>query len=174
MSEILTGNPAGTIYGTYADAVIYVDAKYGATYRAWEALVAADRKRAQLSAAAFLDRQVWTDDYDTFAERDALEAFQLASYELAVLIVDDPDVVAVADQGTNIQSVGAGSATVTYFNPTSARAGSAPKLPPILMDLVGAYLATGTTGGPQGGSSQSSCARNPFSDCAEFDRKEPF
>jgi hypothetical protein len=174
MSEVLVGSPAGTIYGTYADAVIYVDGKFGDTYRAWEALGVPDRKRALLSAAAFINSFVWTDDYDTFTERDALQAFKDASYEMAVIIVDDASVVAALDQGTNIARVYAGGAGVDYFNPTSARTGSAPVLPPILMRLIGAYLASTALGGPQGGSSQSSCADNPFDDSGEFERAEPF
>lgn len=174
MSEILVGSPAGTIYGTYADSVIYVDAKYGDAYRAWEALAVGDRKRALLSAAAYLDRQDWIDAYDTFAERDALQAFKDASYELAVLVVGDPDIVMLTDQGTNVSRVYAGGAGVDFANPTSARTGSAPLLPPVLMALIGAYLGGSDVSTAIGGIGSAGGCRNPLSDCSDYDRTEPY
>lgn len=169
MSETFVGSPAGTAYGTYAAAVIYIDARLGDAYRAWEALAEADRKRAMLTATSFLDAMAWLDDYATFAARDAVAAFVSASYELAALVAADPGVVTVADQGNQIQTLSAGGASITYFHPTSARTGSASLLPPVLMRLVGQYLAASEVGGPQGGSSQKGSNDNPFSACEDYD-----
>ncbi len=174
MSEVLVGSPAGTIYGTYALAEIYIDSQYGAGYRAWEALAVAVRKRVLLSAAAYLNRQAWIADYDTFAERDALAAFPIASYELAALAASDPTVLSRLDQGSNIQSAGAGGASVTFFSPTSAARGSATVLPPILMGLVGAYLAISETAGPAASGGVSGSADNPFDGLSDFDRTGPY
>lgn len=163
----------GTVYGTYAAAVTYITGRYGESYTAWLALSADNRKRTLISAADYIDQQIWQDDYDTFAERDAVPAFVTASYELAVLIAADPEIVQALDQGSNIARVYAGGAGVDYFNPTSSKSGSAPKLPPILMRLIGQYLAASTTGGPDGGSGQEGSCHNPFSECSDYDRSEP-
>jgi len=175
MSEVVAiGAYNATIYGTFAAATAYLQTQYGDAYTAWLALAADDQKRTLAAATRYLDRQVWVADADTFAERDALEAFQLASYELAAMVAEDPAVISTLDQGSNIQSVGAGGAQVTYFAPTSAKRGSAPTLPPILMQLVGGYLAISEIGGPDGGESVSNDASNPFSDCSDFDRGDPY
>jgi hypothetical protein len=175
MSETVTVSSGitGTIYGTQAAGEAYIGGSYGATYTAWLALATAPRKQTLIAAARYLDRQSWADDYDTFAERDAVEAFQFASYELAVLIARDAAIVTKADQGNNIQSVGGGGApSVTYFSPTSAARGSATVLPPVLHALIGSYLAA-TSSAVYGGSGLSGSDENPFDDCSDLDRSEP-
>jgi hypothetical protein len=170
----ITGvSPDPTIYGTLAEAVAYITAMYGDQYTAWLALSSDNRNRTLVAAARYLDRQVWIDDYDTFAKRDALAAFKTASYELAALIADDPSVISVTDQGSNIARVYAGGAGVDYFNPTSASDGSAPVLPPVIQQLLGAYLAGSTagTGSPWG---QSGACVNPMSACRDDGRDGPF
>ena len=174
MSETFVGSPAGTVYGNYAAGVIYVDSQLGDAYRAWETLTAPDRKRAMLSATAYIDRQSWIEAYDTFAERDVLAAFVTASYELAALVASDPDVVAALDQGSNIARVYAGGAGVDFHFPTSPKSGTAPTLPPVIESLLGRYLLSATGSGPQGGSGVSGDCHNPASDCCDFDRTEPY
>lgn len=181
MSETFTGSPAGTTYGTYAAAVIYIDSQSGAAYRAWELRSVSDRKRDMLTATRYLDRQLWLDAYDTFTERDAYVLadaitypFVFATYELAAMIAADASVVTKADQGSNIARVYAGGAGVDFFNPTSLKFGSADKLPPILMALIGSLLAGGSAAvlaavGPGVAGEDD----NPLSDCEDFDRGEP-
>lgn len=164
----------GTIYGTFAAAEAYVGASYGPTYTAWLALADGPQKQTLIAAARYIDRQVWIDDYDTFAERDALEAFQLASYELAVMIAADPTVASKADQGSNIARVYAGGAGVDFFNPTSTRFGTATKLPPILMDLIGEYLGSTSASTIVTGPGSAGGDENPLSDCVDYDRGEPY
>ena len=177
MSELVTvsGSITGTIYGGFAAAGLYIGGSYGAAYTAWLALTTdAAKKQTLITAARYLDRQSWIEAYDTFAERDALAAFVTASYELGALIASDPGIVTKLDQGSNIQSVGAGGAQVTYFSPTSASRGSAPTLPPVIEALIGAFLSSVATSGPQAGSGVSGGCRNPLSDCVDFDRGEPY
>lgn len=176
MSETLTltGGATGQTYGTLAAATTYITAGLGEAYTAWLALAADDKKRALIGATRYLDRQRWVATADTFAERDAIAAFPLACYELAALAGADPTVLTRADQGSNIASVGAGGASVTYFNPTSARFGSASKLPQAAQDLVGAYLATATGGTAIGGLSNAGGSVNPFADINDYDRTEPY
>jgi len=174
MSEVLTigGAYNATTYGTFADATAYMQTQFGDAYTTWLALAADDQKRTLVAATRYLDRQAWNEDADTFAERDAIAAFATATYELAALAADDPAILTTLDQGSNIQSVGAGGAQVTYFSPTSSKRGSAPVLPPILMNLLGSYLAS--TSSVALGDGQSSCAPNPFGSCSDFDRKDPY
>lgn len=173
MSEtIVVGTGSELIHGTFAAAKAYCAIMFGDTYDAWNLLTDDQKKKTLARAVRFLNAQAWTEDADTFAEREALlvnsvSVFHQAQYDLAVLISDDPDVVAQVDQGSNIASLGAGSASISFFNPTTK---NADVLPPVLMRLVGSYLALSSLAGPDGGESRSSCATNPFSDCEDYDR----
>lgn len=169
----LTTGEQGSIYGTLAGAKTYIATKYGENYAAWRALDADDddRKRTLVTAKTYLDSQEWDEDHDTEAERDAEPAFVTASYELAVMILADASIIESADQGSNIQQIGAGSAQISFFNPTTK---NADRLPPILMRLVGKYLAATANSGPVLGTSQSGDSENPFSSCSDYDRTEPW
>lgn len=169
----LTSGEQGDIYGTLAAAKQYIATKFGETYAAWRALDPDDddRKRTLITAKAYIDSHVWSDEADTVAERDAITAFVDASYELAVMILADPSIIEAADQGSNIQSLGAGSASISFFHPTTK---NADPLPPILMRLIGSYLGAASSGGPVGGSGQSGSSVNPFSKCKDLDRGEPY
>lgn len=175
MSEVVTiGAVTATIHGTFAAATEYLTAMYGDQYTTWLGLTTDNQKRTLVAATRYLDRQSWIEAYDTFAERDALEAFQLASYELAALVADDASIVAVADSGSNIKAVGAGSAKVEFFNPTSVRFGSATRLPPIIQSLLGQYLATTASMAVLGGDGVAGSDDDPMSDCADYDRSQPY
>lgn len=180
MSETLTltGGATGQTYGSFAGATTYIAGMFGDQYETWRDLEPDDQKRTLIAATRFLDRQVWTEAVDTFALRDAVvvdgaSLFQNACYELAALVADEPTVIAVTDQGSNIQAVDAGGAGVTYFNPTSSRQGTAPRLPQILMDLIGGYLSSSSTG-VFGGSGASGSCENPFDERNDFKRWDPF
>ena len=172
MSSVITvGAGSETIHGTYDGAVAYAAIMYGETYDAWTALSADNRKKTLAAAVRYINAQSWLDDYDTFAERDAVAAFATAQYELAVMIASDPSVILAADQGSNIRSVGAGSTSVEYFNSTTKNA--AP-LPPVLMRLIGEYLGETSTAGPVAGSGVAGSDENPFSSCSDHDRGDPY
>lgn len=172
MSEVITvGTASETIHGTFDAGVAYISMLYGEAADAWLALPEDSQKRTLASAVRYLNAQNWDDDYDTFEKRDAIAAFAIAEYELAVLIADDASIVAESDQGSNIASLGAGSASISFFHPTTR---GADRLPPVLMRLVGQYLAASRTRGANGGSGESSDARNPFSDCSDFDPNGPW
>ena len=168
--------PDNTIYGTYALAIAYIGAMYGDTYTAWLALGAGvnnvagpgdDQKRTLVAATRFIDAITWEDAVNTQALRDAIAAFPQAVYELAVMILDDPSVIAVLDTGSNLKMAGAGGANVEFFNPTSAQAGTAQMLPPILQRLIGQYLGASDLDGIGVGSSQAG-------ECGEILRRDDF
>jgi hypothetical protein len=164
----LTGGATETIHGTYAASITYVAMMYGTAADTWTALSADNRKRTLAAAVRYLNAQSWISSADTFAERDLIAAFATAQYELAVLIASDPSIVSNLDAGSNIQSVGAGGASVTYFAPTSAGRG-ATKLPVAVQRLVGSYLAAaqGATTVTAYGSTGSETS--PADDCEDYD-----
>lgn len=173
MSETITvGTGSEDIHGTYDDAVAYVAIMYGDTYDAWTALSADNRKKTLAAAVRYLNAQTWNEDADTFAERDAIAAFETAQYELAVLIANDASIVAQLDSGSNIRAVAAGGASVEYFAPT-APGKRATKLPPVIQRLVGSYLSTSGAVVVAGYSSNGDDT-SEFDDCSGTDRNEPY
>jgi len=176
MSELvtLTTGLTATIYGTFAAAGAYIGTMLGDAYTAFLALTPDDQKRALNAAGKYIDRQAWISTANTFALRDAIAVFPQASYELAAMAAEDSSVLAAADNGTNIKAVGAGGAFVDYFNPTSVRFGSATKLPQIVQDLLGDYLATSDAAVALGGTGSTGGTMDPFSSCSMDSRNRPF
>lgn len=173
MSSVITlsTGQTETIHGTLTDAEDYILMQYGPTYTAWSALGPDDKMRTLAAAVRYFAQQVWQDDADTFAERDAIAVFEMAEYELAVMISADPSVIGLADQGNNIQSVSASGASVSYFNPTTQGAAT---FPPIVQRLIGSYLGAARTSGPVSPSGQAGSCVNPMSQCSDLDRGEPY
>lgn len=182
MSETLTfvNTAQARIYGSLAGALTYL----GSESTDWDDLATDETlQRLFVRAGRYLDHLPWEDDYSTFAARDALDLddgsvgdaafpFRAASYELARLALADESVLTVADQSSNIQSLGAGGAQVTYFSPTSVERGTATALPPVLMKLIGGYLQAPSLAAA-GGRGQSGSCVNPFSSSASG-RRDPW
>lgn len=182
MSEAVTlsSGESETVYGTFANAKSYLGIMIGDAYTAWRALSDDDKKRTLATATRYLNRQAWIDTADTFAERDALTnaegkpVFQYASYELAAVAADDPSVLASIETGSNLRAVGAGSARVEFFAPTSTAQGTSGRLPDVALQLVGAYLAaSATTNSISGGYGQSGECESQFEDSGEFSIVSP-
>lgn len=171
MSEVitLTTGQTETIHGTFAAWTSYVTMQYGSTYTAALALSADNQKKCLASAVRYFNAQTWGEDADTFAERDAITAFASAQYEMAVLIAADPTVVSQLDTGSNIASVGAGGASVSYFAPTTGEY----ELPAVVQRLVGSYLGSRTTASSITCISSTGSSSNPFNDDNDYDRTEP-
>jgi hypothetical protein len=70
------------------------------------------------------------------------QALLNAVFELVGLIADDPGVQTAIDSGSNLQSLGAGSARLQFFRPTSADDRNATVLPQVVDQLVGQWLAS--------------------------------
>lgn len=162
-----------TIHGTYDAAKSYLGMMLGDPYTTWRAFDTDDQKRTLAMAVRYLNQQAWAEDADTFAERDAIAAFATAEYELAAILSADQSAMTALDAGSNIQSVSASGASVTYFAPTSAGRG-ATKLPPVLQRLIGSYLAASGGAVTVGGYAATGSSSSPFSECADDDRTEPY
>lgn len=172
-STITVGTGSELIHGTAAGAVAYVDMMFGDTYTTWAALTSDNQKKTLAAAVRYLNAQAWNEDADTFTERDAIAAFETAQYELAVLIASDASVLSAIDSGANIASMGAGSAQISFFAPTSVALGTATKLPTIVHRLVGSYLAAADIA-VIGGYGNEGDEDSPFSDCEDYDRSGPY
>lgn len=177
MSDEITvtgATTAVTIYGTFAAAKDYVLSAYGAQYTTWTALSDDDKKRTLIAAVRYLEAQAWnTTTAADFATRDAIDAFAEAEYELAVLIAGDSTLTQNADAGSNVRAVGAGSARVEFFNPSTAKDGSASTMPAIVDRLVGKYLAARSVTS-DGGIAQTGDCESPFACDQQLRRRWPW
>lgn len=136
---------------------------FGPTYDAWTAIDDITALKTLTNSARFLNTLPWqgtfvgtlVNSYDLVWPRSGVivDGVELSSAstpqdvkdalaELAVLVLSNPKITTKADQGNNIRRVGGGGAPeVEYFVPTSAAAGNATVLPPVLNRLLGKYLA---------------------------------
>lgn len=175
MSETITfdNGATATIYGTSAGALAYL----GAETTDWDD-VATDEslQRLLVKARRLLDLLPWADDYDTFAERDAVTAIVNASYILADAGLDDEGLLTVDSSISDVASMSAGGASISYRNEQRASASDlTERLPQSVLMLIGPYLAsdTGTLAvTSQAGSYSEGSDTNPFGPDADFDRNE--
>ncbi len=199
-TETLAGGAAIEVYGGLTAADAYIHAMIGDGAVAYRALVtAADsdgRKRLLISATRYLDSLAWQstpllsgttlqiprDELTDAAGNDVGDAAQLAlweraTFELVAIMAADTDTASAVDQGSNVQSMGAGSAQIAFWRPTSAADGTAPVLPIVLHRLIGRYL-TGTGVGATpvtiGGASGGTCDESSFDSCDAYDRSGAF
>jgi hypothetical protein len=159
-----------------------------------------EKARRLVDATRFLDAQDWqgaptTPAVDattlawprtgvTLADGTAVDANTVptdlvrAAFELAALIAADPSIVGKADQGSNVATLQAGSASISYFQRTDVKDGTATVLPPTLDRLIAKYLNGGTGASARGGawltSDDDSATSSYFSDCAQYKRAQEF
>lgn len=146
------------------DARNYINARYGAGYTAWMALSDADASRTLVSATAYIDSFQWQGTATglvgslptslqwprsgVFVDGVELDSTTVpvqiveACFELAVMILADSTLVNTLDAGSNVQSLGAGPAKISFFRPTSRADGTATTLPPLINRLIGRFLAS--------------------------------
>lgn len=136
MGTVTIGSTDYTIYGSFTDATDYLAASLTAS--AWAGATTDQQKQALVSATRKLDALEWASGYETFAERDAVEAIQQASYEWAAQLLAD---VSPGAQAGNVKSVSSKGVSVEFFSPVAPGA-----LPTVVIDLLVDYMAS-TTGG---------------------------
>lgn len=160
MSEPITLTTAtATIYGTLAGARAYLGAERSEWDLASDGAITTDMKRALVKAMRFLDRLAWADDYDTFAERDAVTAIVNASYELGALAYNDETILEDAGSAEAVTSVSAGGDSVTYAVGVKQQ-----PVPGAAYALIAPYLATAVEDAALDGSDgQEGSETNPFS-----------
>jgi hypothetical protein len=178
------------------EADAYLKAGVGAGGDAWRALITAEdddgRARLLVSATRLLARQRWQGtktvstqatafprDSVTGPDGEAVEdgttpqALIDAEYELAGLLAADASIATAANSGSNIASLTAGPVAVTYFQPTISVAAGATKMPAVIMDLVGPYLASAINEERATVYGVDDCVESAFDECAQYTRTGP-
>lgn len=195
--ETVTGGTPVEVYGGLAACVGYLNGESSAGAVAFRNLDNDDeRKRRLIGATRFIDRKRWKGtrngadgttlafprddlldvDGTTATNAEQLALVNQAVFELAALGAADPDVFSTADQGENIKSMGAGSAKLEFFSPTSPARGTASVLPTVIHELIGQWLAGGTAviGLSVGGVATGTSPDTHFTDCDGYKRSEAF
>lgn len=187
-TETVTGATTPVeVYGGLAACADYLLSSSSDGAVAFRALATDDQKRRLIDATRYVDQQFWqgtrtglvgvdsttlafprtglTDEAgaaldSTTVPRQVVEA----AFEMAGILASDSTAAGNADQGSNVQSLGAGPASLSFFRPTSAALGTATVLPVVVDRLVGRWLASAgavTAGVIITGAS----ARSDFRDC---------
>lgn len=136
-----------TIYGTSALAATYWAGRLiGPLSTAWTAASVDQKASAQVMAYDILERQTYIEGADTFAERDVIQAFRDASYQLAAMMLADSATYTQETSGKNVKKVEAAvGLSVEFFAPTLGITG---RFPTNIQELIGQYLAgTGSVSG---------------------------
>lgn len=194
----ITGGSPIEVYGGLDACDAYLLASPSTGAAAYRALSAGgdDRKRLLVGATRYIDARRWrgtrngADGTALSFPRDGLvdedgeeasNAYQLdrvarAVFELVALAAEDSSTLAEADQGSNIKSMGAGSARLEFFSPTRTKDGTAKTLPTAVDLLIGQWLAGSTAAGSAsiGGVATGTCGDSHFDDCDSFKRREAF
>lgn len=163
-SVVINGNTY-QIYGDQAGATVYHDASLGDAAGAWAvAAPATTQRKALVAATRLLDRQRWkgipvgapaidvvlewprtgvTDRYgNAVSSLTVPDDVIVACYELAAMILNDASVQDNATSGSNVASVQAGPAAVSFFRPTLGQTG---RFDTKIQELVGQYLGGSST-----------------------------
>jgi DnaT-like ssDNA binding protein len=152
------------------------------------------RKRLLVDATRYIDRKRWqgtrngaggttlqfprndlTLDGVAINDADQLAIVNEAVCELVAVLAASQSAYSQADTSSNIAAMGAGSARVEFFKPTSTSDGSASELPTVVDELIGQWLSGGTGAAVSlGGSSvtASSASYSNFDNCGT-DRNDP-
>lgn len=107
-------------------------------------------------------------DCDGVAVGELVVAPQLedAQIELAFELTQDTTLETKKNQGSNIKGVGAGSARVDFFRPTSG-AGESSRFPAVVQELIRCFLGGAST--TNGARAFGTSAQSQFDDCDRYD-----
>lgn len=149
------------VYSFASNAVTDADAYFAGRVGAstWTASTTLQKQQGLITAARWLDSQVWQGTKTVAAQslafpRDGLtcngvssavntipDGLVYAEYEGALSLLLDASVISSTGSGSNIKSLHAGSASIEYFAPTLLIAGLNTPLPVLMQRLAGCYLA---------------------------------
>lgn len=179
-----------SVYALTSNAVTDADGYFGARLGAalWTASATLGKQQALVTAARMLDRRATFTGTKTVASqalawpRDSAtkcgeavtdgtvpDDIALAQFELALALLTDAEIQNAANNGSNVESVKAGSAAVSFFVPT-ATSGDATIFPTPVMELVHCYLDSAndaTLGAPFVDGTNPDCCneRTSFGNC---------
>ncbi len=117
MATVTIGGNDYTTIADVATADLYLAAS-AAYAELWTALSVDSKGQALVGSTRRFDRLNWLDGATPTAEQDVIDA----SIILAAQISEDPSVAQGEGTGSNIKTVGAGSAKVVFFRPEIGKA----------------------------------------------------
>lgn len=136
LSEVDVG---GETFVVYADLDVANAYFAGAIHAAnWSAATDTTKSQALVTATRILDRQKWIAAYGTQTLRGVVQAIQDASAEMALALVDGSDLQTEQTTGQKLQSIKAGSVSLSYFRGAEGRPH---RFPVIVHELLRDYLA---------------------------------
>ena len=157
VATVSIGANSYTVYGITSNAVSDANSYFAAHVNAteWTSANATRKTQALVSAFRMLEREDWdgeklVDGQTTQFPRTGLEVddetvpdgtpdrLVHGQFELALYLLRDASTMDKTSTASNVQSVGAGSARVTFFYPLP---GSATKWPLPVWDLLSPFLA---------------------------------
>ena len=149
MGSVIIGGEEYEVYGSQAAAIIYWNGRMGPLAAAFKAKEGMDEQmQALVMAHDLLERQDYIATAATFALRDAIQAFQDASYQLAAMVLADTSVYTQETSGKNIKKIEADvGVSVEFFKPTLGITG---RFQVNVQELIGEYLQTTTPGSVSG------------------------
>lgn len=137
MEAIIIDSAAYDSYRTVAQADEYLAASLHAGTD-WSGSTDTTKGQALVTATRILDRQKWRADYDTQAERLAVQAILDACCEMALALVQGSDFQSEQTTTQKLQTIKAGSVSLTYFRGAEGRPH---RFPTIVNELLRDYLA---------------------------------
>lgn len=195
----VTGGSPVEVYWDLAGVDNYILGMIGKGATAYRALPANGDARKQLviTVTRYIDRHAWKgtaelaaapggattlqfprsgltkSDGSAWSEAEQLSLIQQAVGELVAYFAAKQSAVNDADTSQNIRAIGAGSARVEFFSPTSRQRGTATVLPTPAQDLIGQWLAGGGAVQVSTGGSSSSSSCSNFSGDGTERRRDP-
>ncbi len=96
-----------------------------------------DQNRHLVQAYRLLSRQSWKSGFPVQADDTVPLGIEFAQYEMAVLLVEDPDLFSEPGTGSNERLLKAGSAQIEFFSRDTGKL-----FPTQVMDLIKPYLGS--------------------------------
>lgn len=137
MQDVLIGSAT---YQSYA-SLSYADEYLAAALHAdadWSDATDDSKGRALVTMTRILDRQRWASGYATQAERAAVDGIVTACIEGALALLAGSDFQSEQSTAQKLESLRAGSVTLTYFRGAE---GVPHRFPQIVHELLRDYLA---------------------------------
>lgn len=177
MGQVTISGTNATVFGSLAGATTYFALALGGT--GWSAASGTDRQKALVSATRWMQRLGLVDPSDgstivpDVADAGVPVPVQEGAYELADALLTDAEAQAATSTGSNVKSVKAGSAEVTFFRATNGT-----PLPTVAFQLLRPYLAsqqsTGDGDGGVGSYASGTDGESSFSDGDAWGRYSGF
>lgn len=123
-------------YASLAEADQYLAAASHASV--WSGKTDDEKGQFLATATRVMDRQRWSAAYDTQAEREDVQDIRDACVELALALADGSELQSEQNTAQKLQTITAGSVSLTYFRGAEGRA---QRFPLAAQELLRPYLA---------------------------------